>query len=137
MTLSGLAMGISNVMDNAIVVLEKDYIFTTTNHVGIGLIDAILEEIESMCRTMLARSQRDGVMRDDVVYEDIVTIFWSPQGVIERTATITPNAWRRHLELVLPSLSNPLVELETAPISVQQARRARRVMIIEGRTGIR
>jgi hypothetical protein len=99
--------------------------------------DAILEEIESMCRTMLARSQRDGVMRDDVVYEDIVTIFWSLQGVIERTATITPNAWRRHLELVLPSLSNPLVELETAPISVQQARRARRVMIIEGRTGIR
>ena len=50
---------------------------------------------------LLARAQEAGAVRPDLVYEDVVVLFWSPRGVIEATATVSPEAWLRHLDLLV------------------------------------
>ena len=63
-------------------------------------------EIEAASRALLARAQAAGAVRRDLVYEDVIVLFWSLRGVIEATATVSPEAWLRHLDL-LWSLAGP------------------------------
>lgn len=54
----------------------------------------------------LPKSQ--GVLRDDVTAEEVAFVIWSQAGIIRATRTVAPNAWRRHLLLMLDtSCSTP------------------------------
>jgi AcrR family transcriptional regulator len=97
-----------------------------------GADDAVRREIEAISRQLLAKAQATGSVRGDVVYEDIATIFWSLQGVIERTATVAPDAWKRHLDLLIQSLTQGDIPLAHAPLTTQQAERVKR----ESRRGL-
>jgi AcrR family transcriptional regulator len=87
---------------------------------------AVLVEIEREVRSLVQRAQSAGTLRRDVVYEDVVTICWALQGIIERTANSDPRAWRRHLELVVHGLAPTSPPLTSGPMSPQQFERARR-----------
>jgi len=79
--------------------------------------DELREEIDRLGREVLERAQRDGAVRKDVVYEDLVTLFWSLRGVIERSGTVSPDAWRRALELQSQAWMFCNAPLRTAPPS--------------------
>jgi len=91
-----------------------------------GHIDQVRRsEFEELGREILERSQAAGAVRLDLVYEDVVTIFWSLRGVIERSAGASPDAWRRHLELVVAALGPSERPLRTPPMTASELRRAK------------
>jgi AcrR family transcriptional regulator len=81
---------------------------------------SVVTEVEDLSRALLARAQAEGTIRDDIVYEDVAALFWSLQGVIERTAAVSPDAWMRHLELAVQSLTLARGSLERAPLTRAQ-----------------
>lgn len=62
------------------------------------------KEFESTVRQLLRRAQDAGLVRRDVVYQDISVILWSLSGVVETTAPVAPTQWQRYLDLVLAGL---------------------------------
>jgi AcrR family transcriptional regulator len=59
---------------------------------------------DQMCRhieDVLTRAQEAGVARPDITQADIVNLIWSNGRMIDATSTTAPNAWRRHLYLML------------------------------------
>jgi AcrR family transcriptional regulator len=59
---------------------------------------------DQMCRQIegvLTRAQKAGQARPDIALADIVNLIWSNGRMMEATSTTAPNAWRRHLHLML------------------------------------
>lgn len=59
---------------------------------------------DEMCRQIegvLTRAQEAGEARSDITIADIVNLIWSNGRMIDATTTTAPNAWRRHLYLML------------------------------------
>lgn len=59
---------------------------------------------DQMCRQIedvLTRAQEAGEARPDITLADIVNLIWSNGRMIDATSTTAPNAWRRHLYLML------------------------------------
>jgi AcrR family transcriptional regulator len=59
---------------------------------------------DQMCREIedvLTRAQTAGEARPDIALADIVNLIWSNGRMIDATSTTAPNAWRRHLYLML------------------------------------
>jgi AcrR family transcriptional regulator len=83
------------------------------------------DQIEAVCRSLLSRAQAEDAVRQDLVYEDVIVLFWSLRGVIETTASVSPDAWLRHLDLLLCSLAPSDQLLEHPPLTGEQVNRAR------------
>jgi AcrR family transcriptional regulator len=84
-------------------------------------------EVTELGRTLLVAAQEAGVVRADIVYEDVSMLLWSMQAIIERTLPIEPDAWRRHLELFSQALAPggaPLSARALTPDEVAAASRA-------------
>ncbi|MER5923862.1 TetR/AcrR family transcriptional regulator [Streptomyces mirabilis] len=64
---------------------------------GRGMFERTKERVAQIFRN----AQEQGVLRDDVTPEDIAFVIWSQVGIIQATRTVAPNAWRRHLHLLL------------------------------------
>ncbi|MFI7003966.1 TetR/AcrR family transcriptional regulator [Nocardia sp. NPDC050175] len=62
------------------------------------------EHGHGIMRRIITRAQQSGALRPDWVLEDIAFITWSHTRILEATATIAPEAWRRHLALTLDGL---------------------------------
>ena len=59
--------------------------------------DQMCQQIEGV----LTRAQKAGEARPDITQADIVNLIWSNGRMIDATSTTAPNAWRRHLYLML------------------------------------
>ncbi|MCP2318460.1 transcriptional regulator, TetR family [Nocardia amikacinitolerans] len=80
-----------------------------------------------LMREIISRAQRAGVLRTDWVLEDIAFITWSHTRVLEATAHIAPDAWRRNLALTLDGLRAPAAHpLPVPPITEAQLMQALR-----------
>jgi AcrR family transcriptional regulator len=90
--------------------------------------DAMRARIRPLLRRMIERAQAQGTLRPDFTAEDLPLVFWTANRVIEATATVAPDYWRRYLGLLLDGLradaANPLPR---PPLTrAQLARAARR-----------
>lgn len=59
---------------------------------------------DEMCRQIedvLTRAQEAGEARPDITRADIVNLIWFNGRMLDATSTTAPNAWRRHLYLML------------------------------------
>jgi AcrR family transcriptional regulator len=81
-------------------------------------------EIETVARRLLARAQEAGSIRADVVYEDVILLHWSMRGVIETASTAAPDAWARHLGLMLSALAPASAPLPHPPLTAAQVEAA-------------
>jgi AcrR family transcriptional regulator len=88
----------------------------------------VRHQIEATTHTLLSRAQAAGAVRQELVYEDVIVLFWSLRGVIEATSSVSPDAWLRHFELLLVSLAPSDRPLEHPPLTPQQVVRARSVV---------
>ena len=81
---------------------------------------------------VVARGQRAGVLRDDLTSEDLPVLTFAVAGVLETTRDDAPDAWRRHVALVLegcrPHDGAPPLPPPVAPTTLRRAmiRAARR-----------
>jgi AcrR family transcriptional regulator len=68
---------------------------------------AIRTRIQPLLRQLVERAQEQGTLRSDFTPEDLPLVFWTASRVIEMTATVAPDHWRRYLGLVLDGLRAP------------------------------
>jgi AcrR family transcriptional regulator len=65
---------------------------------------ALRERIRPLLRRLIERAQEQGSLRADFTPEDLPLVFWSADRVIEATAGVSPDFWRRYLALLLDGL---------------------------------
>ena len=59
---------------------------------------------DQMCRQIelvLTRAQESGEARPDITLADVVNLIWSNGRIMDATRAAAPDAWRRHLHLML------------------------------------
>jgi AcrR family transcriptional regulator len=81
-------------------------------------------EIRGLIAELLADAQAHGEVRPDVTVTDISVLLWAVRGVIESSRESAPDAWRRHLSLMLLGLAPSPEPLDGEPLSVDQVDRA-------------
>lgn len=84
---------------------------------GRGMFERTKERVAQIFRN----AQEQGVLRDDVTPDDIAFVIWSQVGIIQATRVVAPNAWRRHLHLLLDAFRAECAhELPEPPLTPQQ-----------------
>jgi AcrR family transcriptional regulator len=56
---------------------------------------------------VVERAKRGGALRPDFVLSDMAFVTWAITRTIEATASVDPDAWRRHLGFILDGLRTP------------------------------
>jgi AcrR family transcriptional regulator len=69
-----------------------------------GRVASVREELRGRFEQVLARAQAQGALRADLTFADLALVLWSLGPVMDATATVAPDAWRRHLDLLLDGL---------------------------------
>jgi AcrR family transcriptional regulator len=76
------------------------------NNIAVGGLNSphargLRESAAAALSTMMAAAQRDGTLRADVALADLAFVIWGVSRTIEMTREHTPDAWRRHLALLI------------------------------------
>jgi AcrR family transcriptional regulator len=72
---------------------------------------------------LLSDAQAHGRVRSDLTSTDISLVMWSMRGVLETTRTYAPDAWRRHLDIVIAGMrpaGGPLAHRALSPAQVDR-----------------
>jgi AcrR family transcriptional regulator len=80
----------------------KDIIATRAH--GRARANAMRRRMRPLLRRLTERAQEEGSLRADFTPEDMPLLFWTGGRVIEATAAVAPEFWRRHLGLLLDGL---------------------------------
>jgi len=72
---------------------------------------------------LLSDAQAHGQMRSDLTSTDVNMVMWSIRGVIETTRNVAPDAWRRHLDLLIAGMRPTASVLAHRPLSQIQVDR--------------
>jgi AcrR family transcriptional regulator len=84
------------------------------------VITAAQERLGVLKATVMGRAKRAGVIRADLEGTDLTLITWAVVGIIDATRTSAPDAWRRHLALLLDGLHPEAAHPLPAPITRAQ-----------------
>jgi len=92
---------------------------------GTPVIDAALQRMSVLKAAIVARAKASGVLRADVESSDLVLLTWGVAATADATRGAAPDAWRRHLALLLdglrPGAAHPL---PVPPLTFEQLRDA-------------
>jgi AcrR family transcriptional regulator len=80
----------------------------------------MVKAVRSLIGQLLADAQQHGRIRADLTSTDITMVMWSIRGILETTRSLAPDAWRRHLDLLLAGMRPSTEKLPHPP--VKQAR---------------
>ena len=87
--------------------------------------EAMRAQIGPLLGILVERAQAQGTLRPDLTVEDLPLVFWGAGRVIETTAAIAPEHWRRYLGLVLDGLrASAATPLPAPPLTEAQLARA-------------
>jgi len=85
---------------------------------------AMRARIRPLLRHLIERAQEQGALRTDFTAEDLPMLFWTSGRVIETTAAVVPDYWRRYLGLVLDGLrADAATPLPAPPLTRAQLAR--------------
>lgn len=82
----------------------------TTDH-------AMVRTARRLIAALLADAQEHGRIRRDVTNTDLTVAFFGIRGVLEATRAEAPDAWRRHLEILIAGLRPTGDALQHPPVS--------------------
>jgi len=92
---------------------------------GTPVIDAALKRAAALKAAIMARAKAAGVLRADVESSDLVLLMWGIAATADATRAAAPDAWRRHLALLLdglrPGAAHPL---PVPPVTLGQSQDA-------------
>jgi AcrR family transcriptional regulator len=89
--------------------------------------EALRARIRPLLRRLIERAQEQGSLRADFAPEDLSLIFWTGDRVIEATAGVSPDFWRRYLALLLDGLrAEAATPLPHPPLTRAQLNRVTR-----------
>jgi len=108
----------------------KDMIATRDG--GAGQAQAMRARIRPLLRRLVERAQKEGALRADFTPEDLPLVFWSAGRVMETTAGVAPDAWRRYLAFLFDGLrASAATPVGTPPLTRAQLARARKRRVPE------
>jgi AcrR family transcriptional regulator len=80
---------------------------------GSGIVAERRRQIVPLLKRLVDRAREQGALRDDFTIADLSVAMWSFAPVFEATSEIAPDAWRRHLRILLdgmqPAAATPQV----------------------------
>ena len=101
----------------------KDIIATRAH--GRARAEAMRARMRPLLRELIERAQEHGALRADFTAEDMPLVFWTGGRVIEATAAVAPEFWRRYLGLLLDGLrAEAATPLPHPPLTRAQLNRA-------------
>jgi AcrR family transcriptional regulator len=80
----------------------------------------LLQTARELIAELLADAKAHGRVRLDLQSTDISLVMWSMRGVLETTGPNAPEAWQRHLDLLVAGMRPTAVALAHAPLSQHQ-----------------
>lgn len=87
---------------------------------------AMRRRMRPLFRQMIERAHEQGTLRKDFTTEDMPLVFWSAMRVIETTAKVAPDVWRRYLAFMLDGLrAGAATPLPTPSLTGSQLARIR------------
>jgi len=90
-----------------------------------GRLWEIRARIETLSEELPARARRLGAIRSDFAYADLAVLLWSLGPILDATAGIAPDAWRRHVTFWLDGLTPPApTPSPIPPLSPRELERA-------------
>jgi AcrR family transcriptional regulator len=88
---------------------------------GTGHIAAQRRRIRPLLKRLIGRAREQGTLRPDFTQGDFFFTMWSFAPLVEVTARIAPDAWRRHLRIVLDGMrSSAATPQSVRPLSAPQ-----------------
>ena len=101
----------------------KDMIATRSH--GRARARAMRTRMRPLVSRLVERAQERGALRADFTAEDMPLVFWTGGRVIEMSATVAPELWRRYLGLLLDGLrAEAATPLPHPPLTRAQLNRA-------------
>jgi AcrR family transcriptional regulator len=101
----------------------KDMLATSAR--GRRRAEAMRSRMRPLLRRLIERAQEQGALRPDFTPEDLPVVFWTAGRVIETTAAVAPDYWRRYLALLLDGLrAEAATPLPRPPLTRAQLARA-------------
>ena len=89
--------------------------------------EAMRARMRPLLRRLIARAHEQGSLRPDFTPEDLPLVFWTAGRVIEGTAAIAPDYWRRYFTLLCDGLrAGAATPLAHPPLTRAQLDRATR-----------
>jgi len=108
---AGNALRISDPWDSLVVYLENLFRvqagdrgfndFLSRRFPASEEIELIHDQLCQQIEDVLTRAQDAGSARPDITLSDVVNLIWSNGRIIDATSATAPNAWKRHLHLML------------------------------------
>jgi AcrR family transcriptional regulator len=90
---------------------------------------AMRRRLAPLLGQMIARAQDQGSLRPDFTPQDMPLLFWAGGSVIDATAGVAPDCWRRQLGLSLDGLragaATPLLVPALTPAQLERSRTRR------------
>ena len=101
-------------------------VLATREH-GRRRVAALRLRMQPLLRATIERAQEQGTLRSDFTAEDLPVVFWTTGRVIESTAGVARDYWRRYLALLLDGLrADSATPLPRPPLTRAQLARATR-----------
>jgi AcrR family transcriptional regulator len=88
---------------------------------NIGHLDETRKQLWDLFDRIVARAHAHAVLRTDFTVQDLMLVLWSFGPVIDATAAIAPETWRRHLHWILDGLRPTAATPQTEP-PIERAR---------------
>jgi len=83
----------------------------------------LIEVARDLIEGLLVDAQTHGRVRTDLTSTDISLVLWSMRGVLETTGPNAPEAWKRHLDLVVAGMRPADHALPNRPLSQEEVDR--------------
>ena len=83
----------------------------------------LMQTARTLIAGLLSDAQAHNRVRSDLTSTDINLVMWSIRGVLETTRANAPDAWRRHLDLLIAGMRPAESALEHRPLSRNQVDR--------------
>jgi AcrR family transcriptional regulator len=83
----------------------------------------LVQTARDLIAGLVSDAQAHGRVRSDLTSTDISLVMWSMRGVLETTRTNAPEAWRRHLDLLVAGMRPADGALAHRPLSQKQVDR--------------
>ena len=95
-------------------------------------------QILPLLERVVARARKEGALRDDFTIGDLSVALWSFAPVFEATKEVAPDAWRRHLRILLDGMRPGRGDgADGAPALEARSSRPRSKRSADGTTGKR
>jgi AcrR family transcriptional regulator len=82
-----------------------------------------LVQVRQTIASLLADAKRHDRVREELTSTDVTMVMWSIRGVIETTRDTAPDAWRRHLAILVAGLRPAAEPLHHKPMTRAQVDR--------------